>query len=274
MTTSASSLVFKQFLRSKLRIFLPSRYVDLLSNEKNLKIFQSAFTSEEVNPQSNYEYFEQMGDVSANKFLVYYFYRRFPRLKCSRGVKVVARLKINYASKKVFARLAEQEGFWPHIMATREETQHNRLDLLEDVFEAFVGATEWILDTDVKEGVGAVAITKWLTHIFDKEHVSLRYEDLYDAKTRLKELFDRHHSVLGKVYYSETREIDANGNPVVTTSRVYRRVLRGRCVSLGVGVARLKADAQRAAAQQAIYELNAQGFTKPVPEEYAIFQDL
>lgn len=73
--------------------------------------YGNAFTATTANKVDNYERFEQIGDVTANKFIVWYAYRRFPQLDCTDGVKVVARLRINYGAKQFFAPLGEQLDF-------------------------------------------------------------------------------------------------------------------------------------------------------------------
>ena len=60
---------------------------------------------------------KQMGDLTINKFIVNYSYKRFPQLKCTEGVKVVARLRINYGSRQSFSEIAEKLGIWNYISA-------------------------------------------------------------------------------------------------------------------------------------------------------------
>jgi len=262
------------FIKKKFQDILSKKYVDILTDDTSMKAYSQAFTSCTFNPSLNYEFFEQMGDVSANKFLVYYFYRRFPVLKCAQGVKVVARLKINYVSKDTFSRIAKQEGFWPYIQASDEWKDRRSKDLLEDVFEAFIGATEYLIDHRVKQGLGAVVIGEYLTKVFDNENVSLAYNDLYDSKTRLKELFDKYGGELGRIKYTQTKQFDSDGNST-TTSRIMRCSNGGRGApeTIGIGIGRSKADAQRAAAEEAILKMRQRGFYKEEPPEYARFRN-
>jgi dsRNA-specific ribonuclease len=262
---------FKQFIRVKFEPVVSRKYVDILTDDKSIQIFLQSFTSSTFDEVNNYEFYEQMGDVTANKFLVYYFYERFPALMCPLGVKVVARLKINYASKKTFSRLAEKEGFWDYIRASEEWKDKRRMDLLEDTFEAFIGATEFLIDTRVERGLGAVVIGAYLTRLFNEEQISLRYTDLYDSKTRLKELFDKHGAELGKIRYVETKEYNESTFNATTTSKITRYPPRGRPEILSVATGRIKAEAQRAAAEKAILVLRGKGFYKPEPPEYVEF---
>ena len=178
---------FKALISSLLRKGgLKSKYIKMLTDPEAMKIYGCAFTSELVDSDNNYQVLEQVGDLSGNKFIVNYMYERFPQLDCAEGVKVVARLLINYGAKESFCEIARKLGFLEFISATNDLRQRKMKPLLEDVFEAFLGATERILDRRKRVGVGYAIVHDILTSIFNEMHISLRYEDLYDAKTRLK----------------------------------------------------------------------------------------
>lgn len=262
----------QKFIQSTFRGILHDRYVAKLIKPESLSVYSQCFTSSEINSENNYEYFEQLGDVSANKFLVWYFYKRFPQLECAKGVKVVARLKINEGSKKSFSSMARDLGFWDQIRATDEEKVRDPDSLLEDVFEAFIGGTEYLLDKNVHRGIGNIAVGDFLAHHWDKRKISLKYEDLFDSKTRLKELFDRYPE-LGRVKYRDFQD-RAPDRPTVSTCKIYRQVPSQRPFLLAQAQSRLKGDAQRAAATQALKKLNQQGWVKEAPEEYARFQNV
>lgn len=270
---------FNTFIKGLLaRGNLKTKYIDLLTDQESMEIYRKAFTASSANPQDNYEVFEQLGDVTANKFIVWYMYRRFPQLDCTQGVKVVARLRINYGAKQSFSEIGERLGFWPFISATVEDRSRKKKPLLEDALEAFVGATEYLLDTKIRIGVGYAIVYDILSNIFDEIPISLQYENLYDAKTRLKELFDFFGDRLGVLKYVETKR-DVPGSQVPTVSSVYRviggygkqKAEGGQSHFLAEGVAALKGDAQQRAASQALALLNAQGYVKEIPLEYSFF---
>ena len=133
---------------------LKAEYISLLTNEENMKEYDKAFTAASANEKSNYEIFEQIGDLTANKFIVWYAYKRFPQLNCPLGVKVVARLRINYGARQSFSEIGEKLGFWPFISASEEERGRKKKDLLEDCVESFIGVTEYLIDTMYRPGVG------------------------------------------------------------------------------------------------------------------------
>lgn len=247
---------------------LKEQYTQWLLSDESLKIFNDVFTSNTANVLENYEVYEQLGDITVNKFIVWYMYKRFPQLNCAQGVKIVARLRINYCSKQSFAQIAESLGFWPYITATEEERSHNKKPLLEDTLEAFFGALEFIIDKHTLTGVGYAVVFDILETIFDNLHISLKYEDLYDAKTRLKELFDYSGDKLGTIKYEDDRNLDEK----FTTSCVYQITPQNNRVKIGEGMASLKADAQQRAASKAIGFLKSKGFHKPVLEIYSQIQ--
>jgi dsRNA-specific ribonuclease len=237
----------KTFALAKLK----PHYVNLLLSHEDE--YEQAFTSDSFDPNRNYQIYEFLGDGVANAFLVWYFYRRFPQLDCSDGVKILARLKINFGAKKSFASIADRLGFWPYIRASDEEKAIERESLLEDVFEAFVGLTTKLLDDEFEIGVGYGIVYEILKEIFDEMDVSLEHEDLYDAKTRLKELFDA-VPALGKVKYEAT-----------ATKVVVYRIQGSNKVYLGEGEGRLKGDREQRAAEQALELLRNEGYVKRKP---------
>lgn len=267
---------------------LKTKYINMLTDAEAMNIYGNAFTSELVDPDNNYQVLEQIGDVSGNKFIVNYMYQRFPQLDCPEGVAVVARLRINYGAKQSFSEIARKLGFWEFISATNDLRQRKMKPLLEDVFEAFLGATERILDKRRRVGVGYAIVHDILTAIFDDMDISLRYEDLYDAKTRLKELFDMYESSLGPLVYKERKQ------DLITFSTVFRvqggryaekttddgnvdvnkkKIIGGSYIKIGEGSAALKADAQQNAAAIALDTLKRQGWKKHIPAVYEKFSE-
>jgi dsRNA-specific ribonuclease len=254
---------FKKLILSVLRKGkIKEHYIEYLMNEESMKIYDAVFTSSTADENNNYEVYEQMGDVLAGSFIIWYMYRRFPKLQTSEAVKIVARLKINYGSKNSFFPIAEKLGFWNFITASEEKRNREKKPLLEDTLEAFIGATAFILDSKIKEGVGYAIVYEILKSIFDEMSISLKYENLYDSITRLKEIFDYFKpDVLG------VQEKKFSKEEKLTTFIIYQN-FRGRITELGRGVAATKPDAEQKAATFAIETLRRSGYFKPVPELY------
>jgi len=262
---------FKEFIFSLLkRAKLKTKYINVLLSDENLRQYSIAFTSITVDKTNNFEVYEQLGDLTANKFIVTYMYERFPKLFCTEGVKVVARLRINYGAKQSFYSLAEKLGYWKFISASVEERSSNMKPLLEDCFESFIGVTEYLLDSYFKRpGIGNAIVYKFLKSVFDEIPISLRYEDLIDAKTRLKELFDCNHE-LGVLDYEDERD------EKLSISKVYRvvngtgrkRKTGGQRYLLGTGRGNLRPQSQQNAAKYALSYLKSKGIEKADAAEF------
>mgnify|MGYP001363351438 FL=1 len=91
-----------------------------LGDYTGLQLYSFAYTHKSIDEINNYEVFEFKGDSTANNCLVWYFLDRFPSLNNPENVKTLARLKINYGSKKMFYELGEKLGMWPFIRAGTE----------------------------------------------------------------------------------------------------------------------------------------------------------
>lgn len=236
-TTKLEDLIKNTLNIAKLR----PEYYDVLINR--IDDYRRAFTSRSADPVNNYEILEFVGDGIFNGFISWYFLRKFPFLDCQYGVKILARLKINYSSKKTFSKLADKLGFFDFINASVDEKTKNRPSLLEDTLEAFVGTTVRILDDEFVVGVGYGVVYQLLKAMFDKMYISLDYDKLYDPKTRLKEIFDAApKKSLGDLVYVD--------EPTIT--RLYRNY-EGKREFLGKGENYpTKPERQQAAALQAL----------------------
>jgi len=219
-----------------------------------------------VDKQRNYEWFEIMGDSTLNKCIVWYVSRRFPILQNAEGVKVIARLKINMVSKKKFSEIAQSIGMDRFVRYdVNELPAYNSIALhsmMEDVFEAFFGATEWLVDKLVEPGAGYGICYAIIAKILDRTEISLDYNDLYDAVTRLKETFDICKTRLpGTIRYENRRE---DHTQFVTVLHVGPN---GTSV-LGRGQAHTLDEAKQIAAGKAILLLEKRGISKPIPPYY------
>jgi dsRNA-specific ribonuclease len=279
---------FKALITSMLeKGSLKPKYISRLTDEKAMEAYGIAFTAFTADKEKNYERFEQIGDVAANKFIVCYSYRRFPQLDCTLGVKVVARLRINYGAKVFFSTVAEKLGFWPFISAGEDGTEpnkhyrkYNKRDLLEDVLEAFIGCTEYLLDKAYRPGVGYGIIYDILSNIFDEIPMSLAYEDLMDPKTRLKETFDLYKELGDWAYLETVGDVNVEGFRPITSNIYFRLPEKTNKKKFDPktwvylcsgGKSNTKIGAQQNAAIVGIEKLKSIGYYKHPPSEYQFF---
>jgi len=290
---------FREMLRNVLKTGgMKDKYIDVLLTPQSLDVYNKVFTSETAHPDDNLEYLEHVGDSLANCCVVMYFSRRYPELHCTAGKQVAARLRINYVSTDTFADVADSWGFLPFISASEEElaSEENPEKLLEDVFEAFIGATGLMLDNHFQVGVGFALCYDMIACAYDKRNFSLRYEDVVDAKTRLKETFDFYRtqaqrrdqeSPIGtqkKVkielpgpeiagIQTKTQRIELYSVPDSVTKRGgwQKGDWQRYSTLMGVGEDRKEKRAEQQAAAQAVDMLAQQGYRKETPAVYRTF---
>ncbi|ABF82131.1 hypothetical protein MIV101R [Invertebrate iridescent virus 3] len=246
-----------------------SNFLNTYINEETLPYFNMAFTSSSANELNNYELFEQMGDSTIGKFIVWSSYEKFPQLRGKpEAVEIVARMKINLGSKDNLSQIAEDLGMWTFISATEEARHRLKKKLLEDVFEALIGVTEYIIyeftDTNYSQpGLAYQLVYSLLLKLFDPYILKIDYNTLVDSKNRLKGVFDQYKDKLGlqPVYQSE-RIVKNDKN--VFLSKVYD----GNGNFLGEGTAPLKKEAEKKASEVAILTLISNGYKKNIPSLY------
>jgi dsRNA-specific ribonuclease len=165
---------FKFFIEKLLKtagITKPEQ-INLLTDDYCMHEFLRAFTSGHFSEDSlnfNYEYYEELGDLAVNKSAVWYFYRRFNfGSNKSLAVKVVSRLRNMYSTSASEAKMARSLGFWTFIRTSEEEKERSERKLLEDVFEAFVGCLEFLVDLKILEHVGYSVVYKFVTKMLEE----------------------------------------------------------------------------------------------------------
>ncbi|QDZ44995.1 ribonuclease III-like protein [Frog virus 3] len=164
------------------------KYIPVIVGRRDL--WNKVFTPKSVNPDDNYEALEIVGDGVASYFFPSYFLKRFPQLNSPKGVKTVARLKIYYGSKKSFSSIADSLGFWKFIRSGPVPVNPStRESLLEDTFEAFLGAVCMAVDDEYSiDGLGAVVAYKIMADIRSEERTRLNYSTLQSSPSRVGSL--------------------------------------------------------------------------------------
>lgn len=262
---------FKKMLETILvqRSKMAPKYIEKILSDEGLKVFDQAFTHATYDEINNYEVYELLGDSTINKCVVWYLARRFPQLKTPEGVAIISKMKTDLVSKKTFCMLGDKLGLWEFVSCSDEVRKTNMKKTLEDVFESFIGALEFLLD-NIREGCGYSFCYNIVGSLFDEMNISLRYQDIYDAKTRLKELFDFHK---GKSM-SEMKYGSYKGDDNIVTSEVFVTALHNgkwlHNLCVGEGKAHLKIDAEKRASEVAIRTLKEMGIYKPIPEIFKI----
>ena len=259
---------FKDFIsRMVARGKLTEKYIDILSSDESMRVYEIAFTSASADPDNSYEILELLGDVTCNRSLLWYFQRKFfPNLSSKENVKILARMKIVYASKNVFSPIALRAGFLKFISAREEDFKYNFKSLCEDALEAFFGATEHLLDTNIRNGVGGAICYDILASFLDEMVFETTYDKLLDNITRLKELGDAHPPFRGvpikQIKYENKGHRKVDQFTVLVTVQASLFLMNDQIVSMAVGTGAEEQEAKANAALQVLQALNAVGIRK------------
>ena len=250
---------FKKVVRDiLLKGNLKPKYLDMLLTDDSLEIYGKAFTSnsihsyldemtdkiiEDPNSDDNYEVYEKLGDGIFSNFIGWYAFRMLGQDKRVAQVKIYATIKSKYGAREEFAPVAENLGLWPYISASMYKRTHSKKSLLEDVFEAFLGATSYILDEKIRYGVGYAICYDILVSIFSTIKLQTEFEDLQDYVSKLNEF-----SLKNKGYKFE---YEFNKVDRLTYATVYRIMPNGIRVKFAEGTAANKPNSKKAAAENA-----------------------
>lgn len=277
---------FKAFIASLLKKGrVRQKYVDYLLDDDSMDLYAKAFTNPTADPVSNYEILEKIGDSTCNKAIMWYIFRKFPKLESKpQGLMIFSRLFHTLQSTKTFSNIGLNLGFekfissgWMRVKDKYEDVMKvKRNGVLEDCFEAFFGATELIIDKKTKEGVGyAICNEIFKGMISEMPFPSIKYEDLFDPITRLKELFDYNFPSRGRLgkyeYISPPGSDDDEESSKLKSIEVYWTNPHGMRVKVAYGSGSLKEKAKAVAAEHALAFFKARGYEKAAPYDHRDF---
>jgi dsRNA-specific ribonuclease len=244
---------FEEFILNWLNLFPLSQRVKQYLGE-NVSMYKEAFN------YNDYQVYEQIGDSIIGQFIITYSYRKFPFLNNKEGVKIVARIRIKYTSSQFLARLAHDLSYFKYIVAPDMDTlsEIKKQALLEDVFEAVIGLTNVLVDKEFGAGTGYIVCYAILTTLYNTVNIDITYENLFDSKTRLKELCDVHKNRISVQWNFE--KLDNNMISVVLSCTIDNQKYTLSSIS------RTKIDAEQEAASNALDLLKKIDIVKTEPE--------
>jgi dsRNA-specific ribonuclease len=232
-----------------------------------MDLYAKAFTNPTADPANNYEILEKIGDATCNKAIMWYIFRKFPKLESKpQGLMIFSRLFHTLQSTKTFSNIGLNLGFekfissgWMRVKDKYEDVMKvKRNGVLEDCFEAFFGATELIIDKKTKEGVGYAICN-----------------EIFKGITRLKELFDYNFPSRGRLgkyeYISPPGSDDDEESNKLKSIDVYWTNSQGVRVKIAYGSGSLKEKAKAVAAEHALGFFKARGYEKAAPYDHRDF---
>lgn len=245
-----------------------------LLSKQAIVFYATAFTHSSADIDNNYEFYETIGDATLKKAIKWYISYRFPQINCPEGSDILTRMAIKLEQKKSFADIADRLGFLKFISRNIQDglwTLKTIDSMLEDVFEAFFGVTELLLDQKYGIGVGYAVCYHLIANQLDRIELPIDYEFLVDAKTRMKEMedfFNKNHDT-----YFLKRHISPDP---LSGFNVFRYELRtrtpnGRQFRETNQVIGAPHTDELEAAESSYQWLKCNGLVKEIPKEYIKF---
>nr|QBK84674.1 MAG: ribonuclease III [Pithovirus LCDPAC01] len=141
------------------------------------------FTHESYSADSNYEYYEKIGDMVLKAVFTMYITNKFPEFKDPGELSL---MDDTYMSTEFQSKLAEKLGLDKMVLLQRGI----KLDksIKEDLFEAFFGCLMKVSDKTYGMGAGYVISFNFFKTIMDEEKIDPNVKK--DPITLLKERFD------------------------------------------------------------------------------------
>jgi len=231
---------------------LESALIEFILLDRNL--WRMTFTDKSFDAAFNYNALEFTGDSELAAFIKEHVACKFPQYYTSAGVKVLSRISSNMVSKEVLANLSKQLGFWPLVRG--RNAKQLPMSIAEDIFEAFVGTLSIVLLRVANRNQRQEILFSILHTIYTTFVNDLNTDNMFDAKTMLKELVDNNKS-LGLLFYEHTMHGEKN---------VARAFLScpstGARTFLGEAEHRNKKEAEKRAAHIALGILEEKGYTR------------
>lgn len=236
--------------------------------EDKLLFWKNVFTAPSYNSEQNYEFYELIGDSVLNCCTIMFLCRKFPQFCTPVGIRILARLKIEYVSKQKFSAWAQKLGFDAYILCDPSEKCNGKVkrSILEDCFEAFAGALMVIMET---HSAAYEYCYNFLESILEQENILLNPEKLFDAKSRLKECFDLLKNYELKYRHSIIKDSNSAKNGQFLTEIIIREP-DGNYFIAGFGEEWTKKTSSQIAAKNAIYELKRRGLYTEKPDYYGL----
>jgi hypothetical protein len=244
---------------------LPQEYEDNLLSESGLSYYSTAFTHKSADPYNNYEFYETLGDATLKKTIRWYISYRFPHINHSDGSDILTKLAIKLEQTKNFANLARKLGFLDYITRNLPKWTEKEINkMLEDVFEAFFGVTELLLNKKYSIGVGYEISYRIFSNLMDLQDIPINYEYLVDSITRMKELIDIYtNNQMSKVHLFKDKQNDLFRYSItILKDNVIPQQKIGDKIVIG------SAKTEIEAAETAYQYMKQNRLTKPVPIEY------
>lgn len=226
--------------------------VELMLDVESVQLMRRAFTHWSVSKTDNYETLETLGDTTFNKIVAYYLYRRFPHLhNDNAGNYKLSEASKLFRSKQQAAIMSDKLGlskmarYRTLLYTPQPETYPDKVKQITmddkfktDLFEAFVGAVEDLIDSKVYRNTGYPIVYNVLTSLLDEMNVTVELSETKTNKAKLKEVIER---INGTLKFIKRKDAD-NDIVGVTLYITYDRPLMVKSTKVATSSSKFEAN--------------------------------
>lgn len=229
--------------------------------------YRTALTHESFDPDNNYEFFRNIGDLSLQQSVVEFIVEEYPDLFCPDKKAIVTDLKKYLMQGNRFVDYGLKIGLDRRVRMDPLVPITSRIML--EVFEAFLGVTEWLLTQTLRSMAAAYrAVHDIVRFVLGRSGpIPLVFEELVDPKSILKNLMDKRRRYGDTIDYHETKVYD----PIDHTYKHHQVVAMWNGqpnAPIGQGEHKEKVEAEKMAAKQALEFFRAKGVHYEIPAAY------
>lgn len=166
---------------------------EIFKSQENIKLFEMCFVHPSFDDKNNYELFEHFGDKIVDYSISKYIFDKFPKLSSGGdnpkvALKIVSKLHLYLRSKDFLSIAGKTLGFQTYISANSIFLEkHNIVSVYEDIFEAFMSVCDRVINKMTSEDVGYIICYEILKSVYNSLTISIKYQDVFDSITILKE---------------------------------------------------------------------------------------
>lgn len=234
------------------------KYIDTLSTPASLSYFATAFTDPSYDENNNYLFLRALGTVSLHKTLVWYLVKKFPHV----NQKTLTQIKINLLRDSEIGKFVETLGIADHIL--HDPKMKKTVKLSQNVFEAIIGAIEFLINSNYKMGIGNVVVTKLCSYVLDQLQIVADESLLENFKTKLKELYFDRNKMTHELQTVHTKDADN-----IFHVELYD-VHLGRHEKIGEGAGNTIINGEQEASEKALLFLTQRGLIKDVQRKKVV----
>ena len=239
---------------------IKKKYINVLLSPKSLSYLSTAFTDVSDNNENNLAFLHSLGSVTMNQTFVSYLVETYPTYTSAQITNMKKNFFKDYPINKI-AEYAMTIGVDKLIIYNSLKIKVLTTKIIQNVFEAIIGAIELIINKEFKEGLGCIIVRKLCYFVYNMINISSDNDPI----TLLKELYQTElNGHIQRIKFTKDEDNIFKAE-IIDEFEFVDRVTgkeKIRKIKIGEGFGRQKAIAQDEASKNALNYFKEQGIVK------------